>query len=331
MVTITEIAEKAQVSPATVSRVLNGKTMVSEEKRRAVNHWVSKLGYKPNHVAQTMVGKKSYLLGVIVTDVSNPFFAEAVRALQQNAFLRGYAIVLCNTNAQPNIERQQVNSLLRRKVDGIIIVPSQPTSPTLKTLISEKIPTTVFTQQNPLFDSVSVDHSLGGAMAASHLVTSGHTTLAYFGKKNDSKFAGFRKEALSRGIDPVNIYCIETEYFNFETSSAYNRAKSFFQSEEGKHVTGVFALNDFIAMSVIKAIEDTGLKVPDNVGVIGFDNNFLSLLHRPALTSIAQPIEEMAAQALFLLYQRMIDTDKEIDSVVLHPSVIIRESSSQQI
>ncbi len=331
MVTITEIAEKAGVSPATVSRVLNGKVSVSEEKRRLVNHWIVKLGYKPNHVAQTLVGKQSFLLGVVVTDVSNPFFADTVRVLQQQAFLRGYSIVLCNTNAHMDVERQHVSSLLRRKVDGVLIVPSDPASPGLRSLRADRIPTVVITQQHPHFDSVSVDHAQGGAMVAAHLVSAGHTELVYFGKHGDSKFQGFQTEALARGLSASNVRCVEVEYSNFERSVADEHAREFFRSPEGKSVTAVFALNDFIAMSVINAAEDAGFRVPEDVSVVGFDNTYLSMMHRPAITSISQPIEEMGIRATDLLYRRMEDGDRPVESILLHPSVILRDSSSREV
>lgn len=330
MVTITEIAKKANVSPATVSRVLNGHTSVSEEKRRLVNRWIVKLGYKPSHVAQTLVGKKSFLLGIVVTDVSNPFFAETVRALQHHAFLRGYSIVLCNTSSQEGIERQHITSLLRRNVDGVLIVPASPNSPGMRALRADGVPTVVITQQNAAYDSVCVDHREGGAMVAAHLVSAGHTEIAYFGQETDDKFEGFRAEAISRGIHSDSVHCVHVDYTSLERAVSDEHAKHFFASELGRKVTGIFALNDFVAMSVVNAAQDAGLSVPDDVSVVGFDNTYLAMMHRPALTSVSQPVDELGSRALDTLYWRMENKKAEYEAVCLHPTVIVRKSSSRE-
>lgn len=331
MVTITDIAEKAQVSPATVSRVLNGKVAVSEEKRRLVNHWIVTLGYKPNHVAQTLVGKKSFLLGMVITDVSNPFFSEMVRVIQQLAFQRGYAIVLCNTAMQSDAERQQVCSLLRRKVDGVLIVPSDPEAQSMRALKTASVPTVVITQQHADFDSISVDHQQGGAIAASHLLSSGNTELAYFGNPHDEKYIGFRKEALSRGLPAEAIHCMDVKYESFDRSAVDQQIRAFFSSEVGRRVSGIFALNDFIAMAVINAAEDAGFSVPRDVSVVGFDNTYLAMMHRPAVTSVSQPIEEMGTRAIECLYRRIEGESGPPEAIQLHPTVVVRESSTREV
>lgn len=331
MITIKDVAKKAKVSPATVSRVLNGQTSVSEEKRRAVNEWIIKLGYKPNQVAQTLIGKKSYLLGVVITNISNPFFADMVRAIQQEAFYHGYSIVLCNTNAVSDIERQQVDSLLRRQIDGLLIVPTSPNSQNMKTLLRTQIPTVVITQQHKDFDSISVDHEMGGRMVASHLISSGHTKIAFFGDKHDSKYLGFRKEAIAKGLKKEHIIHVDIDYANFESSYAYEQAKEFLLSPLGKNIDGIFALNDFVAFSVINAALDVGMSVPTKVGIVGFDNTYLSMYYRPTLTSVIQPVEEMGKRAVELLGQRMEHPDKQKESIVIQPRVIIRESSSTAV
>lgn len=329
MTTIKDIARHAGVSPATVSRVLNGKAWVSEEKRRAVNEWITRLSYKPNQVAQTLVGTRSFLLGVVVTDVSNPFFADIVKLLQQEAFLSGYSIVLCHTNAAPDIERQQVDSLLCRRVDGVVIVPAAADSPGIRKLRQGNVPTVVVTQRHPEVDSVSVDHETGGAMVAAHLVSAGHTHLAYFGKPSDAKYRGFRREAQATGIAAEDIACVEVEYDSVETVDIEGEVKHFLESPEGRRTTGMFALNDFVALAVLNVASDCGRSTPTDLAVVGFDNTYLARIHRPSLTSVAQPIQEMAHRAVELLRRRIAaEGSEERSTSLLQPRVVVRRSSS---
>ncbi len=331
MTTIKEIAQRAGVSPATVSRVLNGKAWVSEEKRRVVNEWITQLGYKPNQVAQTLVGTRSFLLGLVITDVSNPFFADVVKLVQQEAFLSGYSILLCHTNAAADIERQQVESLLRRQVDGVVIVPAAVDSPGVRKLQQASVPTVVITQQHPEIDSVSVDHEAGGAMVASHLVSAGHADLAYFGKSTDAKYQGFRREALATGISPERIECVEIEYGSVETVEIEGGVKRFFESSIGRRTTGVFALNDFVALAVLNTASDSGRSTPADLSVVGFDNSYLARIHRPSLTSVAQPIQEMAHRAIELLRRRLAEEEPAGHrTTLLQPRVVVRGSSSQE-
>ncbi len=331
MTTIKEIAHRAGVSPATVSRVLNGKAWVSEEKRRVVNEWVTQLGYKPNQVAQTLVGARSFLLALVITDVSNPFFADVVKLLQQEAFLSGYSILLCHTNAAADIERQQVDSLLRRQVDGVVIVPAAVDSPGVRKLQQANVPTVVITQQHPELDSVSVDHEAGGAMVASHLVSAGHTDLAYFGKSTDAKFQGFQREAQATGISPECIACVEIEYGSVETVEIEGSVKRFFETPQGRRTTGVFALNDFVALAVLNTAADCGRSTPADLSVVGFDNSYLARIHRPSLTSVAQPIQEMAHRAVELLRRRITEDEPGGHcTTLLQPRVVVRGSSSQE-
>ncbi len=319
------------MSPATVSRVLNGKAWVSEEKRRAVNEWITRLGYKPNQVAQTLVGTRSFLLGVVITDVSNPFFADIVKLLQQEAFLSGYAIVLCHTNAAEDIERQQVDSLIRRQVDGVVIVPCRAESPGIRKLRQAEIPTVVVTQQHPELDSVCVDHNAGGAMVAAHLLSAGHTRLAYFGKKQDAKFNGFRREAAANGVSPDRIPCVKVDYDSVETIDVESTVRRFFDSEEGRQTPGVFALNDFVALAALNTAAEYRRRTPGDLSVVGFDNTYLARIHRPSLTSVAQPLQEMAHRAIELLRRRLAGQgDNEPNLTLLQPRVVVRRSSSRE-
>lgn len=332
MVKLSDVAKKAKVSPATVSRVLNGNTVVSEEKRRAVQYWAAKLGYKPNNVAQSLAGKRSFLIGLVMTDVSNPFFIEIVQSVLRHAYLQGYAVVLCNTDTNQDIERQQVSSLLQRQIDGVVIVPTSSDAPALKSLLANHIPTVVITQKHERFDSVSVDHFLGGGQVASHLVSSVHTPLAYLGRADDEKFLGFKQRALEMGIPDNAIKCIDFAYTHFNGEQIDAQMKEVFQSPAIEGIKGIFALNDLVAIAAVNAAVEQGFRVPEDLAIVGFDNTYFSMMHRPSISSVAQPIEEFGARTIEMLTRKIMSLgDKSIETVRLHPRIIVRKSSSREV
>ncbi|HBO36633.1 MAG: LacI family DNA-binding transcriptional regulator [Sphaerochaeta sp.] len=331
MVKLTDIAKKAEVSPSTVSRVLNGNTVVSEEKRRAVQYWVAKLGYKPNNVAQSLAGRRSFLLGLVMTDVSNPFFSEIAKSVLHHAYLQGYSVVLCNTDTNQDIERQQVSSLLQRQIDGVIIVPTSPDAPALKSLLSNHIPSVVITQKHDQFDSVSVDHFLGGEQVASHLISSANTHLAYIGSPLDEKFLGFKHRALQMGIAENCIKCIDFTYTHFNRERIDEQMKEIFQSSVIEGVQGIFALNDLVAIAAVNAAVEIGLRVPEDISIVGFDNTYLSMMHRPSISSVAQPIEEFGSRTIEILTRKIMALgDKTVEMVRLQSRIIVRRSSSRE-
>ncbi|MFP4363048.1 MAG: LacI family DNA-binding transcriptional regulator [Spirochaetia bacterium] len=330
MVTIKDVAKRAGVSPATVSRVLNGKGWVSEEKRRLVNEWIVKLGYQPNQVAQSLISKRSYMIGVIITDVSNPFFGEIVRSVQMEAFKIGLSIVLYNTDTDAELERRQVDSVLRRQIDGIMIVPCKKESVTMRIISRAKIPTVVITQEHDKFDSISIDHLKAGADVAAHLISNGYSKIVYIGAKTDKKYIGFYNQAIQMGLANEDIDVIEVCYSSQDLSSIYDQVKKQFLDYAKKQV-GVFALNDIVALTVIDVITDIGYHIPEEYCVVGFDNTYLSRVHRPSLSSVAQPISELGHRAVDILSQRIENPTKKIEHITLHSRLVLRQSSSLEV
>lgn len=191
LVTMKDIAQKVGVSQATVSRVISGNSSVNPEIKRAVMEWVRKLDYKPNLMAQSLVGNKSLLIGVIITDISNPFFSDIIKSVESEAAKYGYSIILCNTDDNLEKEKKYISILKSYNVDGILIVPSNSGINVSKNLRNINIPTVVITQDIKGFSCISISHYKGGREVAKHLINMGYSKFIFVGEE-DEKYRGFK-------------------------------------------------------------------------------------------------------------------------------------------
>lgn len=331
MVTMKQVAEKAKVSQATVSRVINGHPSVSLELRRQVMEWVDKLGYQPNKVAQSLAKNKSHLLGVIVPAVSNPYFSEIILSIDETASYYGYNILLCNTKGNIQKEKEVIKILQGHKVDGILLVPADVEASHLKTLKNEKLPIVIITRNIPGFDSVSVDHGKGVSIVVDHLINLGHTNILFAGNQRDEKFRVFEKRVLEKGLKfgsyNLNNLIEINEWLELNSHQAYEQTKKYLL-ENKLRATAIFACNDIAAFGVMQAIKEQGLKIGKDIALVGFDNTFLASIISPRLTSVAQPTKEIGRIAIEIALNRI---NKKLEgepiNISLEPRLIVRESS----
>jgi len=324
-----EIAKKAGVSQATVSRVINGHSSVTPDKRQKVMEWVRKLDYQPNLTAQSLVSNQSYLIGIVVPDISNPFFSEVVRVVESEADQHGYSVIICNTEGNLQKERNYINVLRSRQVDGILLVPSDATSSHLNSLKKANTPVVVITQNLTGFDSVSLSHMHGGEQVAKHLLDLGHTNIVFVaGSKKDEKFIGFKRTLRQNGIIFNDDNFIECGGWQLNSREVYNKVKTYLSKKENSDITALFAYNDLAAFGAMHAIQDLGLDIPKDIALIGFDNTFLSAETRPSLSTVAQPTGEMGRISLEILFKRITakESEKGIE-VILEPRLVVREST----
>ncbi|MFW5686703.1 MAG: LacI family DNA-binding transcriptional regulator [Halanaerobium sp.] len=333
MATMEEIAEKAGVSQATVSRVINGHSGVSERKRKLVMEWARKLDYQPNRTAQSLKNNKSNLIGLIVSDISNPYFAEIVHAVEKEAAQNGYNIILCNTENNIQKEKESINTLRSRQVEGILIVPSDKSAPHLKNIKKLNLPIVVITQISDLFSSVAVDHAKGGEMIVKHLSDLGHTKIGYIGPLSyagytEDKFEGYKNGLKDSNLEFNSKYVIKTDGGMPELSSqnAYKKVCQFLEKKENELATAYFAYNDLAAFEAIKAFEDYNYQVPKDIAIAGFDNTSLAQINRPGLTTISQPIKTIGHVGLDMLLKK-INNDNESQNIILEPQLIVRDST----
>lgn len=326
-ITMKEVAEKAGVSQATVSRVLNGDGIVSPTKRASVLEWVRKLDYRPNFTAKTLAADRSFLIGMVLPDLTNLFYLEIVEIVEALARREGYNLILVNSEADSALERSHLLSLRARQVDGVLLVPCSGASGAARSLSTGNTPAVCLTLEIDVLPSVAVSHRRGGIIVAEHLAAIGRHRILTIGSKDDEKLLSFDNE-IRRIMPDVTLFSLHPELSSHTTiRSSQATIHSWLQNND-TGITGVFAANDVLAIGAMNAFLELGTHVPEEVAIVGFDDTYLAEGCRPTLTSVAQPIKEMGKLAFDML-MRLIDTP-EISRDLhteLEPRLVVREST----
>ena len=332
MATLKEIAQKAKVSQATVSRVLSGHPVVKPETRQNVLYWAKKLNYQPNAAARSLAGSSTNLLGIIFPEIANPFFSEILDALEEAANFEGYQILLNCTHKSIDREKNILNELKRHNVDGIITIPvsSDDSAQYYKAL---NLPVVVITKQMEGFNSISVSHYQGGQKIAQHLHSLGYQKVGYVGPVNQStssiKFQGFRDFIAEHDMELSDV--IETPVpATIDSLVMYQTTKEYLNSYSLRS-QALFANDDVTACDVIRALSEKGYSVPGDVAVIGFDNSLLAKKMYPSVSSLSQPLHEIGQQAVHLMLRILNGEQTEVSSYLLDTRVISRDSTVSTI
>jgi DNA-binding LacI/PurR family transcriptional regulator len=292
--TIYDIAREAGVSIATVSKVFNGKGRISAETRSAVFAIMERLDFQPSVIASALTGKKTFTLGLLVPDISNPFFAEIARAIEDQGHQLGYSVVMCNTdNKDVKIERY-ISLLLQKSVDGIIIATGIERKEILEQLLARGLPIVLIARELPMIavDTVVVDDYVGGCMAANHLIQLGHTEVAILSESHKvsssrERVRGFRQTMSDAGHDFNEQWLKVCDY---RVEDGKNKTLELLQ--ESSLPSAIFACNDMLAVGALQAAKEMKIRVPKELSIISFDNTILSSVTNPPLTTIAQPMEQ---------------------------------------
>ncbi|WP_173917530.1 LacI family DNA-binding transcriptional regulator [Halobacillus sp. Marseille-Q1614] len=326
--TIYDVAKAAEVSIATVSKVINNTGKMRESTRLKVLKTMKELNYKPNVVATALTGKSTNTLGLLVPDISNPFFSEMARTIEDRAHEQGMSVIMCSTDENLEKEKKYLELLQRKQVDGFIVASSFKDKELLKELIQNKIPLVMLTEDDPALGvtTVSVDDYKGGFEAASYLLSSGHKDIAIIAEKVQSsrmRIHGYRDAHDAAGVS-------YSEDLILRTTASIENGKSCFESlyDNGRVPTAIFACNDLIAIGVIRGAKEKGLYVPEDLSVIGFDDTILSTTTVPALTTVAQPIAEMGKKVVDVIVEEVKGHKKLGERVLFTPRLIVRETTS---
>lgn len=326
MVTMKDIAKKAGVSQSTVSRVISGSVSVNPEIKRKVMEWVRKLDYQPNIIAQSLVSNKSLLIGVIITNISNPFFSDVIKAVESEAAKYGYSIILCNTDGNVDKEKKYVSIMKSYNVDGILIVPSNAKDSYFKSLKNIDIPIVVITQDIEGFDCVSISHYLSAKEVAKHLISMGYSRFVFVGGEDDEKCRGFKEEIESSGFN------VKNDFFVVSDNSVNTDLKELLQKNLNIDGIGIFAYNDIEALIVLHLLKEMKVEIPKQVALVGFDNTFISKEVSPTLSSVGQPIEEIGRQSVEILIDNICEKkDVQEKHIIIEPRLVVRESSVKSV
>jgi DNA-binding LacI/PurR family transcriptional regulator len=305
MAKLKEVAARAGVSPATVSRVLSGAPSVSPTYRERVLQAATELDYRPNRLASNLRRQKTETIGVVVSDIENPHFTEMVRAVESAAFGRGYRVILCNTDETAEKQQAYLEVLAEEQVAGIILVPSDPAGTEIARLLAGGVPIVAFDRRvaDPRADAVIIDNAGGGRRATEYLLESGHERIGFVGGRADiqtgaERLAGYEAAMTERGLRPRSA----SGAFRIEGGMA---ATEELLSADGAPITALIVANNLMTIGAVRALRARGLRVPEDVGLVAIDDPFWAELVDPPLTTLAQPIQEMAESAVELLFNRI--------------------------
>jgi len=326
MATIKEVAESAGVSITTVSHIVNGTRHVSERLTVKVRSAIDELGYRPHTAARSLRSCKTHMIGLILPDNTNPFFAEIARGVEDSCFDAGYSVILCNTDNNLEKEVNYLRLLENKGVDGIAFVSIGQDHEAIEILAKQKQPHVLIDRYIPDFDCVLVDNRVGARKAVARLIELGHRRIGFIsGRRNlvpsMEREQGYREALRHLGInvDPANL--VEGD-FGLESG---NRAALRLLSRPHRP-TALFAANDMMAIGALKAARQMALRVPEDLSVIGFDDIQLSSFVSPSLTTVAQPKYTMGRRTAEILLTRIKQPETKTISENLSTRVVERES-----
>jgi LacI family transcriptional regulator len=335
--TIRDVARLASVSVATVSNVLNSTRSVAAETRERVLKAVDALGYAPHAAARSMRGRGSGLLGLIVADITNPFFTALVHAIERAANARGYAVLLCNSDEDLEREQRHLQLLRTQRVDGIILAATGHASSGRAAALSRlRAPVVLVDRGFTEFglDAVILDNRQAALAATRHILGFGHKRIAMIGgpttvSTGADRLAGYREALLEAGVAYQPRWVHDA---GFREEPAYDAACAMLASSE--RPTAIFAANNLIAIGVMRAIADARLRCPEDVSVVSIDDFAWATAFRPRMTTVAQPVAQMGETTVRLLLDRIDGTaPAEARTEVMAPMLVVRDScaSVQQV
>ncbi|MCG8572564.1 MAG: LacI family transcriptional regulator [Spirochaetes bacterium] len=327
--TIYDVAKLAGVSPSTVTRALNNNVSVNEKSKEKVLQAAKELGYSKTN---RTIKKDNVLktIGLIVPDISNPFFPILIKGIEKVAKVHGYHIIVCDSENDLEIEKKHLQDFLDKDVSGIICTPVPGTNPFFSELIEDKFPLVILDRTIPVkgINFVTSDNREGLYQATKYLLDLGHKNILYIGGSRDAypendRFFGF-KRAMDEVKNPIQnklvIYC------NYDWDKAYHEIRKFLSDKIP--FTAVLATNDMMAYGVKKALEENNLRVPQDISIIGYDDiPFSSLI---GLTTIAQPGYEMGRNAMILLIDLINGRMDKPQEIILNANIVIRESCKRR-
>lgn len=335
--TLHDVAARAGVSVSTVSRVVTGAVVVDPATAERVREAIADLGYRPNLLARSFRRRETHTIGLLVPDNSNPFFAEVARAIEDAGFAEGYSVVLCNSDLSAEKQAAYVDVLLAKQVDGLILASSgliadaDVTDETdeIRRIRAAGVPCVVVDRDLPEtpIDQVLIDNFQGGRLVGEHLAGLGHRRIACIVGPNDltpsaGRVAGFRQALAEHGLAIQEDLLVRGDGRPEGGAAAARQLL-----EIGAEFTAVFAFNDQMAAGAIGTFMRAGRRVPTDVSVVGFDDIPQAAATFPAITTIAQPIEEMGALGVRMLLERIARPDAPWQRVELPTRLVVREST----
>jgi LacI family transcriptional regulator len=325
--TIADVARAAEVSPATVSRVLNGTSAVSEARAARVREAAERLGYRPFEPARALRRQRTQVWAAIIADIENPFFTAMVRGIEDVARAEGFRLVLCNSDEDLDKEAAYIDVVIAERMSGLVIAVASTDDSSLQPLLDRGVPI-VAVDRRPLderVDSVVVDNRAGAADATEHLLANGWQRVACITGPTrvdtaNQRLDGYRDALRARGI-PIDRSLVRRA--DYKEDGGYRATSSLLESAEPPDA--VFVANNPMAVGALRSFADHGRTAPDDIGLVAFDDSPWTTLTKPSLSVVAQPAYEIGQSAARLL--STADPDHPARHLELSPTLVVRESS----
>lgn len=326
-VTIYDVAKRAGVSTATVSKVLNGSGRISKLTSSRVEQVIEELHYRPSMIASALKKNQTYSIGLLVPDITNPFYGEMARAIEDVALTQEYSVLVCSTDNRPEREEKQLDLLIRKQLDGIIVATSDGTgSATFSRLKKHDIRVAFIdrTISDSPYPIVASDHYRGSYQITEHLIQLGHRRLAIlleplYLKTSLERLRGFSAALETYGI-PQNSFLLLSGGFGAE--AGYELARQVLSSKELP--TGIVATTDLLAIGAMQKFHEAGIAIPEQLSIVGYDDISMARMVSPPLTTVAQPIAEMSRLAV----EYLLGANPSVAGITLLPPVVIVRQST---
>jgi DNA-binding LacI/PurR family transcriptional regulator len=319
------VARLAGVSPATVSRVLNGSTTVTPDKRQRILDVVARVDYRPNRLARNLRRQQAEMIGVVVSDIENPHFSETVRVVENAAYLAGYRVLLCNTDETPAKQRTYLEMLADERVRAAIVSPADRAGSGVEALLSLGIPVIAFDRllDDPRTDGVVCDNVEGLRRVTEHLLWLGHERIAYVGGRPDVETGAERLEGYTEAMRATGHVPFALDG-GFRVDGAERAMTTLLAGKT--RPSAVIVANNQMTLGALRAIRRAGLRVPGDIALVGVDDPPWAELVDPPLTTLAQPVRTMAETAMQLVLERIEQGRTESRRVTLPLELRVRVS-----
>ena len=328
MATIRDVAKLAGVAPITVSRVINNDGYISEKTRRKVEAAVLELDYIPNSLGPSLRSKRTQTLALVLSDITNPFWTTVARGVEDAANKQGYHIIIGNTDESAEKEEEYLLFLMKKQVDGFLFVPASFN--VSNTLQKRRVPFVILDRRFPSdqVDSVRCDSVDGAYRLTKHLIELGHRRIAIITGRQDHTTAIDRVEGYQQALNEAHVDVTQIYWGEYTQQAGYDNTVNILQT--APRPTAIFAANNFIAIGIMRALRDAGLRVPEDMSLVTFDDLPAAITIDAFFTVAAQPAYEMGKQATELLLARLAGNGPEGYQEILLPiEIIVRKSSAK--
>jgi LacI family transcriptional regulator len=332
-ITLADVALEAGVSPQTVSRAINDKGEISIETKERILEIARRLGFRPNNIARSLVKQQTTTLGIVVPDITNPFFSEIVRGVEDCARAHSYNVFLCNTDEVPEREESSLDSLIEKQVEGVVLCSSRLGEIELISNLNEfSFAILVNREIHPVQENIGMlifDDALGAQRAIDYLVQKGHRQIAFLAGPQISRSGQKRLEGYYSSLSENGLQANPALVLHCEPGIESGQSVGRILLKEHPEVTAILCYNDLVAIGAIQAGLTAGRNIPDNLSIIGFDDIPMASLIRPSLTTLHMPIREVGCTAMQVLIDLIEGRKPDELHMVFPPELVIRESTSR--